>query len=162
MDAGNEAPHSAENEDDDVRRLHALGYAQELARRLGGFSNFALSLSIICILAGGVTSFHLGLCSVGGASIGLGWPLVAFVRTGGCGDDGTARFDVSDGRWALPLGGDSGRPRLGVDHGLVQPRWTDHGTGRDQRRHVSICAGCALCRRRQRTSTWPPRPWGSF
>ena len=62
--------------DDDVRRLHALGYGQELARRLGGFSNFALSLSIICILAGGVTSFHLGLCSVGGASIGLGWPLV--------------------------------------------------------------------------------------
>ena len=51
---------------DDVRRLHAMGYAQELARRLGGFSNFALSLSIICILAGGVTSFHLGLCSVGG------------------------------------------------------------------------------------------------
>jgi amino acid transporter len=34
-------------------------------------------LSMICILAGGVTSFHLGLCSVGGASIGLGWPLVA-------------------------------------------------------------------------------------
>src|SRR3974390_360539 len=62
---------------DDVRRLQALGYAQELARRLGGFSNFALSLSIICILAGGVTSFHLGFCSVGGASIGLGWPLVA-------------------------------------------------------------------------------------
>ena len=57
---------------DDLRRLHAMGYAQELARRLGGFSNFALSLSIICILAGGVTSFHLGLCSVGGASIGLG------------------------------------------------------------------------------------------
>src|SRR5215470_1860734 len=61
---------------DDVRRLHAMGYAQELARRLGGFSNFALSLSIICILAGGITSFHLGLCSVGGAAIGLGWPLV--------------------------------------------------------------------------------------
>jgi amino acid transporter len=60
---------------DDVRMLHRLGYAQELARRMGGFSNYALSLSIICILAGGVTSFHLGLCSVGGASIGLGWPL---------------------------------------------------------------------------------------
>jgi amino acid transporter len=62
---------------DDVKRLHALGYGQELARTLSGFSNFAISLSIICILAGGVTSFHLGLCSVGGASIGLGWPLVA-------------------------------------------------------------------------------------
>jgi amino acid transporter len=60
---------------DDAATLRAMGYAQELARRMGGFSNFAMSLSIICILAGGVTSFHLGLCSVGGASIGLGWPL---------------------------------------------------------------------------------------
>jgi amino acid transporter len=32
-------------------------------------------MSVICILAGGVTSFSVGLCSVGGASIGLGWPL---------------------------------------------------------------------------------------
>src|SRR6266436_3579271 len=40
------------------------------------FSNFAISLSIICILAGGITSFQYGFCSVGGASIGLGWPLV--------------------------------------------------------------------------------------
>src|ERR1041384_768190 len=43
---------------------------------MSGFSNFAISLSIICILAGGITSFHIGLCSAGGASIGLGWPLV--------------------------------------------------------------------------------------
>ena len=28
------------------------------------------------ILAGGVTSFHVGFCSVGGASFGIGWPLV--------------------------------------------------------------------------------------
>jgi amino acid transporter len=61
---------------DDVHTLHRLGYSQELARRMSGFSNFALSLSIICILAGGVTSFHIGFCSVGGAAIGLGWPLV--------------------------------------------------------------------------------------
>lgn len=65
-----------EPESDDVRTLHKLGYAQELARVLGGFSNFAISLSIICILAGGITSFQVGFCSVGGASIGLGWPLV--------------------------------------------------------------------------------------
>src|SRR5206468_4494580 len=31
---------------------------------------------IICILAGGITSFHVGLCSAGGATIGLGWPIV--------------------------------------------------------------------------------------
>src|SRR5438132_3834975 len=60
---------------DDVRTLQRLGYAQELLRRMSGFSNFAISLSIICILAGGITSFQLGLCSVGGAAIGLGWPL---------------------------------------------------------------------------------------
>jgi amino acid transporter len=60
----------------DERLLQALGYRQELARRMSGFSNFAISLSIICILAGGITSFHVGLCSAGGASIGIGWPLV--------------------------------------------------------------------------------------
>src|SRR5947208_6593802 len=43
---------------------------------MSGFSNYAISLSIICILAGGITSFQVGFCSVGGASIGLGWPLV--------------------------------------------------------------------------------------
>src|SRR5436853_2743272 len=61
--------------DDDVQTLQRLGYAQELLRRMSAFSNFAVSLSIICILAGGITSFHLGLSSVGGAAIGLGWPL---------------------------------------------------------------------------------------
>ena len=61
--------------DDDERTLHALGYPQELSRRMSGFSSLALSMSIICVLSGGVTSFHLGLGGVGGASIGLGWPL---------------------------------------------------------------------------------------
>jgi amino acid transporter len=60
---------------EDERTLARMGYTQELHRGMGAFSNFALSLSIICILAGGVTSFHIGLCSAGGASIGLGWPL---------------------------------------------------------------------------------------
>jgi amino acid transporter len=43
---------------------------------MGGFSNFAVSFSVICILAGGVTSFQFGFCAAGGAAIGLGWPLV--------------------------------------------------------------------------------------
>ena len=64
-------PHS-----DDEALLRQLGYKPELARRMSGFSNFAISFSIICILAGGITSFHVGLCSAGGASLGLGWPLV--------------------------------------------------------------------------------------
>lgn len=94
---------------DDVRRLHAMGYAQELARRLGGFSNFALSLSIICILAGGVTSFHLGLCSVGGAAIGLGWPLVSLFALAVAATMGqlASTFPTAGGlyHWSAILGG---------------------------------------------------------
>jgi amino acid transporter len=109
MDQENEAPTTPEKQNDDVRRLHALGYAQELARRLGGFSNFALSLSIICILAGGVTSFHLGLCSVGGASIGLGWPLVGLFALAVAATMGqlASTFPTAGGlyHWAAILGG---------------------------------------------------------
>src|ERR1051325_11478115 len=46
-----------------------------LARNMSAFSSFAIAMSTICILAGGVTSFPVGLCSVGGAAIGLGWAL---------------------------------------------------------------------------------------
>jgi amino acid transporter/thiamine kinase-like enzyme len=42
---------------------------------MGPFASFALAMSTICILAGGVTSFPQGYCSVGGAAIGIGWPL---------------------------------------------------------------------------------------
>jgi amino acid transporter len=61
--------------DDDVRLLHGMGYAQELARRLGRFSNFAISFSIICILAGAINSLAQATSGAGGAAIGLGWPL---------------------------------------------------------------------------------------
>src|SRR3954449_404817 len=94
---------------DDVQTLHKLGYAQELARVLGGFSNFAISLSIICILAGGLTSFHVGFCSVGGAAIGLGWPLVCLFSlfvAAAMGQVASA-FPTAGGlyHWAAILGG---------------------------------------------------------
>ena len=59
----------------DESTLTKLGYTQELYRGFSGFANYALSFSIICILAGGVTSFHLGFCAVGPAAIGIGWPV---------------------------------------------------------------------------------------
>ncbi len=65
--------------DDDVKVLHSMGYAQELARRLGRFSNFAISFSIICILSGGINSLAQATSGAGGASIGLGWPLGVFI-----------------------------------------------------------------------------------
>lgn len=59
--------------EEDVRVLHRMGYAQELARRMHVFSNFAISFSIICILAGGITSFQVGYSTTGGFGIGVGW-----------------------------------------------------------------------------------------
>ena len=64
-----------QHHDEDVKVLHGMGYAQELSRRMGLFQNFAISFSIICILAGGITAFPLSLSGAGGASLGLGWPV---------------------------------------------------------------------------------------
>ncbi len=69
------AAESEHAEHEDVRILHSMGYAQELHRRMGLFQNFAISFSIICILAGGITAFPLSLSAAGGASLGIGWPL---------------------------------------------------------------------------------------
>jgi amino acid transporter len=60
----------------DVRDLHGLGYAQELLRSMGGFSNFAISFSIISILTGAVILFDYGLAWGGPGASTLGWPLV--------------------------------------------------------------------------------------
>lgn len=58
---------------DDVKTLHKMGYAQELSRRMGHFSNFAISFSIICILSGGINSLAQGTSGVGGAGLAIGW-----------------------------------------------------------------------------------------
>jgi amino acid transporter len=60
----------------DIRDLHGLGYAQELFRTMGGFSNFAISFSIISILTGAVILYDYGLAWAGKAAVSLGWPLV--------------------------------------------------------------------------------------
>ncbi len=60
----------------DVADLHKLGYAQELFRSMGGFSNFAISFSIISILTGAVILYDYGLAWAGTAAVLIGWPLV--------------------------------------------------------------------------------------
>jgi len=57
----------------DKKVLHNLGYAQELARRMSAFSNFAISFSIICILAGGISAFPAAFNSAGSGGAFLGW-----------------------------------------------------------------------------------------
>jgi len=60
----------------DREDLHKLGYAQELYRSMGGFSNFAISFSIISILTGAVILYDYGLAWAGTAAVLIGWPLV--------------------------------------------------------------------------------------
>ena len=45
----------------DARDLARLGYSQQLFREMGGFSNFAISFSIISVLTGAVLLFGYGL-----------------------------------------------------------------------------------------------------
>jgi len=61
----------------DERRLAELGYSQELNRSWSGFSNFAISFSIISILAGCFTTFGQGFNNGGPVAISWGWPIVA-------------------------------------------------------------------------------------
>jgi amino acid transporter len=109
MRAMQDRPRDSELIAEDERTLRSLGYKQELLRRMGGFSNYAISMSIICILAGGVTSFHQGLSSVGGAAIGLGWPLVCLFSLAVAATMGqvASSFPTAGGlyHWASILGG---------------------------------------------------------
>src|SRR5947209_17398559 len=62
---------------DDERLLAELGYKQELERSWGGFTNFAISFSIISILAGCFTNFFAAWNNGGPVMISIGWPVVA-------------------------------------------------------------------------------------
>jgi amino acid transporter len=67
---------SAHQTDDDARQLHRLGYAQVLYREMGGFSNFAISFTIISILAGCLTSYFIGFNDGGPVAVVWGWLIV--------------------------------------------------------------------------------------
>ncbi|HEV2014522.1 MAG TPA: amino acid permease [Candidatus Dormibacteraeota bacterium] len=60
----------------DTARLHQMGYAQQLFRDMGGFSNFAISFTIISVLTGGLTLYSYGLIHGGPQQMGIGWLLV--------------------------------------------------------------------------------------
>ena len=62
-------------------KLHELGYAQELMRGMGAFSNFAVSFTIISILSGCLTLFGFGMYTGGPAASAYGWPLVGLLVT---------------------------------------------------------------------------------
>src|SRR5437773_1650171 len=61
----------------DARDLARLGYAQQLFREMGGFSNFAISFSIISVLTGAVLLYGYGLKLAGPVINTVGWPVVS-------------------------------------------------------------------------------------
>jgi amino acid transporter len=66
---------------EDERLLHRLGYAQELFRAMGGFRNFAISFTIISILAGCLTSYLVAFERGGPVAVTWGWLLVGLMST---------------------------------------------------------------------------------
>src|SRR3984885_361261 len=61
----------------DEQRLAELGYKQELKRGWSGFSNFAISFSIISILAGCFTTYGQAWLNGGPVAISIGWPVIS-------------------------------------------------------------------------------------
>ncbi len=93
----------------DRKQLHGFGYAQQLFRDMGGFSNFAISFSIISILTGAVTLYGYGLNAGGPLVMTMGWPLVTvFTLTVAAGLAQLASAFPTAGamyHWASILGG---------------------------------------------------------
>ena len=95
--------------DEDVQRLHELGYKQELSRAWSGFTNFAISFTIISVLAGTFTTFAFAWQNGGPIAASIGWPvlccfvlMVAFSMA-----ELTSRYPTAGGPywWAHDLGG---------------------------------------------------------
>ena len=106
---------------EDERILHRLGYAQELMRAVGGFGNFAISFTIISILAGCLTSYFIAFNNGGPVAVTWGWLLVGGFCIIVALVDGRDRLGDADGRRALLLGVAAREPGLGLVHRLVQP-----------------------------------------
>jgi len=65
--------------DADERRLAELGYKQELDRGWSRFSNFAISFTIISVLAGCFTTYPQAWNLGGPVAISIGWPVVCLI-----------------------------------------------------------------------------------
>src|SRR3954468_14015566 len=62
--------------DRDEQQLAELGYKQELPRAWSSFTNFAISFTIISVLAGTFTTFGQASNAGGPLAISIGWPLI--------------------------------------------------------------------------------------
>jgi len=94
---------------DDERRLGELGYRQELTRAWSGFTNFAISFTIISVLAGTFTTFAFAWQNGGPVAVSIGWPVLCFfvLMVAFSMAELTSRYPTAGGPywWAHDLGG---------------------------------------------------------
>ena len=94
---------------EDEAHLAKLGYKQDLNRSWSGFSNFAISFSIISILAGCFTNFGAGFNNGGPISISWSWPILSvfILIIGFTMSELVSAYPTSGGIywWASKLGG---------------------------------------------------------
>jgi hypothetical protein len=93
----------------DEQKLAELGYKQELNRGWSGFSNFAISLTIICILSGCFTTYGQAWNNGGPVAISIGWPVISILvlLVGLSMAELASKFPTAGGiyYWAYSLGG---------------------------------------------------------
>src|SRR3978361_33888 len=93
----------------DEERLAELGYKQSLNRAWSGFSNFAISFTIISILAGCFTTYGQAWNNGGPVGICVGWPLISIpiLIIGFCMSELVSTYPTAGGIywWAGRLGG---------------------------------------------------------
>ncbi|MFT4010126.1 MAG: amino acid permease [Nocardioidaceae bacterium] len=103
----------------DEKRLAELGYKQDLKRSWSSFSNFAISFSIISILAGCFTNYGAGFNNGGPISISWSWPILSLfiLLIGFTMSELVSSYPTSGGIywWANKLGG----PRAGFYTGWL-------------------------------------------
>src|SRR4026208_412342 len=66
---------------EDEQILPRMASAQELFRAMGGFQNFAISFTIISILAGCLTSYYIAFNNGGPIALSWGWLLGGLMNT---------------------------------------------------------------------------------
>src|SRR5688572_4097257 len=93
----------------DEHRLAELGYRQELSRAWSGFTNFAISFTIISVLAGTFTTFAFAWQNGGPIAVSIGWPVLCFfvLMVAFSMAELTSRYPTAGGPywWAHDLGG---------------------------------------------------------
>ena len=105
----------------DEQHLAKLGYKQELSRSWSGFSNFAISFSIISILAGCFTTFGQAWNNGGPVAISLGLADHLGLHPDHRLHDVRAGLGLPDVGRHLLVGLEDGRPGGRLLHRLAEP-----------------------------------------